>query len=188
MSVNLSWLTNQFLLGLPLLPDAFFSRSVVYICEHNAKGAIGLVINRPLSLNLAQVFKRLKIDTQHAWADEQPVLCGGPVHPERGFVIHTPPGTWQSSLCMDSKICVTVSEDILSAIARNQGPAHAMFSLGYVSWTSGQLEKEIHQDYWLVMPADLDILFTVPFTKRWKVAMLQLGVDVTKLVYVGGHV
>lgn len=180
-------LTHQFLISMPALIDPFFSQSVIYICEHTHKGAIGLVINHPLPLNLSQVLKQMEITIEDQKVAAQTVLCGGPVHPERGFVIHTPSGEWQSSLRIASDICVTVSEDILSAVARNQGPEQVVFSLGYANWMPGQLEDEIQRDYWLTLPVNLEILFHVPFEKRWRMAMRQLGINTTELAPRGGQ-
>lgn len=187
-----NYFTNYFLVAMPILTDVYFNRSVVYICEHTEKGAVGIVINQPLQslrVNLPEILQQViddKAELPLAGADF-PILCGGPVHPERGFVIHAPIGKWQSSLKMSSEISVTTSKDILLAIAKQQGPDKFIFSLGYASWIAGQMEQEIVNNFWLTLPASPKLLFDTPFEERWLKAMHYLGVDVTKLAYMGGH-
>lgn len=183
--------TNYFLVAMPVLTDPYFNRSVVYICEHSEKGAVGIVINQPLQslrVNLSELLQDIVVGSlTESTATDFPILCGGPVHPERGFVIHAPVGEWQSSLKMNSGISVTTSKDILQAIAKQQGPDKFIFSLGYANWVAGQIEHEIINNFWLTIPASASILFDVPFEQRWLKAMNYLGVDVTKLAYMGGH-
>ena len=186
------FLTNYFLVAMPALTDPYFNRSVVYICEHNEQGAVGIVVNQPLKsfkVNLSEILQTIVGSKNELPAPKDfPILCGGPIHPERGFVIHAPGGEkWQSSLNMNSEICVTTSKDILQAIAKQQGPKRFIFSLGYANWVAGQIEQEIINNFWLTVPASAKILFDVPFNKRWLEAMNNLGVDVNKLVYSGGH-
>lgn len=186
------FLTNYFLVAMPTLTDLYFNRSVVYICEHNEKGAVGIVVNQPLQsfkINFSEIMQTIVGNTSKSMVlTEFPVLCGGPSHPERGFVIHVPGGKWQSSLKMNSEICVTTSKDILQAIAKQQGPEKFIFSLGYANWEAGQLEKEIINNFWLTaIPANTNILFDIPFNKRWLETINSLGVDVNKLVYSSGH-
>lgn len=188
------YFTNYFLVAMPILTNAYFNRSVVYICEHTEKGALGIVINQPLHslrVNLSGILQNITkseadVNKKITGADF-PILCGGPVHPERGFVIHAPEGEWQSSLKMSSEISVTTSKDILLAIAKQQGPNKFIFSLGYANWIAGQMEQEIINNFWLTLPASSNILFEIPFEQRWLKAMDYLGVDVTKLAYIGGH-
>jgi putative transcriptional regulator len=186
-----SFLTNHFLVAMPALTDPYFNRSVVYICEHNEKGAVGIVINQLLQsfrLNISEILQAMVgSENKLSLPADFPILCGGPLHPERGFVIHAPCGKWQSSLKMSSEICVTTSKDILQAIAKQQGPSRFIFSLGYANWVAGQIEQEIINNFWLTVPANASILFDVPFNKRWLESMNYLGVDVNKLVYSGGH-
>jgi putative transcriptional regulator len=189
-----NYFTNHFLVAMPILMDAYFNRSVVYICEHTEKGALGIVINQPLHslrVNLSEILQDItnsKVGAnKNASRADFPILCGGPVHPERGFVIHAPEGEWQSSLKMSSEVCVTTSKDILLAIAKQQGPHKFIFSLGYANWIAGQMEQEIINNFWLTVPASPNILFDIPFEQRWLKAMGYLGVDVTKLAYIGGH-
>lgn len=188
-----NYFTNYFLVAMPILTDAYFNRSVVYICEHTEKGALGIVINQPLyslRINLSEILEDItnsKTEASKNAGADFPILCGGPVHPERGFVIHAPEGEWQSSLKMNSEISVTTSKDILLAIAKQQGPNKFIFSLGYANWIAGQIEQEIVNNFWLTLPASPNILFDIPFEQRWLRAMDYLGVDVTKLAYIGGH-
>lgn len=184
-------LTNHFLVAMPILTDPYFNRSVVYICEHNEKGAVGIIVNQPLQsyrINLSEILQAIiGRKSELPATTDFPILCGGPVHPERGFVIHAPGGEWQSSLKMNNKICVTTSKDILQAIAKKQGPEKFIFSLGYANWVAGQIEQEIINNFWLTVPADPTILFDVPLNKRWCKAINSLGIELDKLVYSGGH-
>jgi putative transcriptional regulator len=182
-----NFFTNRFLIAMPMLTDPYFSHAVAYICEHNENGAIGIVINQPLDLSLADVLKQMDINMIDPTIGKLPVLCGGPVHPERGFVLHSPGGSWRSSLDMSSEICVTTSRDILQAIAQNQGPEKMIISLGYANWTAGQLEQEVVNNFWLTCPADPEILFKLPFGERWAAALHSLGIDITKLSSDTGH-
>jgi len=181
------FLTNQFVIAMPSLTDPYFTHAVAYICEHNQNGAIGIVINQPLELHLSDVLTQMEIIDINPKVKNFTVLCGGPVHPERGFVIHTPGGEWRSTLEMTSEISVTTSRDILEAIAQNQGPQDAIISLGYASWTAGQLEQEIVNNYWLTCPAEKQILFELPYAERWHAAMKLLGIDISKLSSDIGH-
>lgn len=187
MTNEITFLTNHFLIAMPSLDDPYFARSVAYICEHNENGAIGIVINHPLEIHLNDVFDQMDIKSANPTAHGFPILCGGPVHPERGFVIHTPGGNWRSSLEMTSEISVTTSRDILMAIAENSGPENAVISLGYASWVAGQLEKELKENLWLVCPADTKVLFQLPFTERWHAALRLLGIDPNLLSSEMGH-
>jgi len=184
-------LTNHFLVAMPILTDPYFNRSVVYICEHNDKGAVGIVINHPLKafkINLSEILQAIIGNTTKAAASmDFPIFCGGPIHPAHGFVIHAPSGEWQSSLKMNSEICVTTSKDILHAIAKQQGPDKFIFSLGYANWVAGQIEREIVNNFWLTVPATPAILFDVPFSNRWLAAINSMGIDVNNLVYSSGY-
>lgn len=184
---ELTSLSNHFLIAMPTLSDPYFNHSVIYLCEHSEKGAVGIVINRPLDLNLTDVFEQMEISSVNLMANEIRVLCGGPVHPERGFVLHKPGGQWRSSLEMNSEICVTTSRDILEAIAKNEGPDHMVISLGYASWTPGQLEKEIKENAWLACPVSSDIVFSLPYEQRWHAALQLIGVNSVHLSSKIGH-
>lgn len=182
-----NFFTNNFLIAMPVLTDPYFTHGVAYICEHNENGAIGIVINHSLNIDLVEVFKQMDIETTNINAKKIPVLCGGPVHPERGFVLHTPGGKWRSSLEMNPEIAVTTSRDILQAIAEDQGPTNVIITLGYASWTAGQLEQEILDNFWLTCPANADILFNTPLPKRWEESIRLVGIDLSKLSHFSGH-
>lgn len=183
-----NYFSNTLLIAMPILTDPYFAKSVAYICEHNENGAIGIVINHPLDISLNEVLKQMDIKSESENIQTTlPVLCGGPVHPERGFVIHTPGGVWRSSLEMSSEISVTTSRDILQAIANNQGPNDVIITLGYASWKAGQLEQEIIDNFWTICPVSTEILFKIPYGKRWETALDIIGIDLNKLSRDIGH-
>jgi len=180
-------LTNHFLIAMPSLEDGNFSQSVTYICEHDENGALGITINRPSEINLAEIFSQLQITVESDHIKNQTVLNGGPVQIDRGFILHTPTGTWESSLKVTDTIAVTTSQDIMQAIADGKGPARALIALGYSGWGPGQLELEISENSWLSCPATEKILFDVPLEKRWRAAALLLGIDLQLLSSQAGH-
>lgn len=181
------FLRNHFLIAMPAMGDPNFSRSVTLICEHNDDGALGLVINRPLELKLGDMLAHMKIEPADLRLAEEPVMMGGPVQTERGFVLHGPPGGWDTTMPVGEAIYVTSSRDILEALARGDGPEHAMVALGYAGWGAGQLEVEMKQNAWLSTPADNSILFQVPVGERWARAAQLLGVDLNTLSGDAGH-
>jgi putative transcriptional regulator len=180
-------LTNQFLIAMPGLEDPNFFRSVTYICEHNDEGALGLVINRPLDMNLGEIFQHINIDHAAPEAVRIPVHLGGPVQQDRGFVLHEPLGDWEATLKVTDRIGITSSMDILDAIARNKGPKRRLIALGYAGWGAGQLEQEIAGNAWLSGPADPRILFDTPDEDRWKAAAALLGIDLDLFTGDAGH-
>ena len=180
-------LTNHFLIAMPTLVDINFSRSVTYICEHDENGTLGITINRPSDVKLSEIFKQLNIDSDNQLADNQSVLLGGPVQMDRGFLVHTPTGNWDSSLKVTDSLSVTTSRDILDAIAHNQGPEQLIIALGYAGWGAGQLEAEIAENAWLSCPANEDILFHTPAEQSWQKAAQLMGVDLTLLSSDPGH-
>ncbi|NIP71714.1 MAG: YqgE/AlgH family protein [Gammaproteobacteria bacterium] len=186
MAVSTS-LTNHFLIAMPQLADPNFFHTVTYICEHNRDGAMGIVINRPLELTLGEVLDHMGIDAEHRDAIGQTVYMGGPVQQERGFVLHRPASHWDATLAIADDIGVTTSRDILSAIARGEGPNNALVALGYAGWGAGQLEGEIAENAWLSGPADEHILFETPDEQRWEAAAALLGVDLNLLSGDAGH-
>lgn len=181
------FLTNHFLIAMPALDDPNFARTVTYVCEHNADGAMGIVINRPIDIRLGEVLGHMQLASPHEEVGRRPVLLGGPVQRERGFVLHTPPGQWGSTLRVTDRIGVTTSRDILVAMADGSGPARVLVALGYAGWGAGQLEKEMADNSWLSGPADESILFDVPFEDRWTAAAALLGVDLERLSSQVGH-
>lgn len=184
----MSSLTNHLLIATPAMEDEFFKRSVIYICEHNKEGAIGLIINHPIQYPLQFVFDQMEIEVKIPAINELPLLIGGPVHQERGFVIHRNTGEpWRSSLAMPGELCITTSHDILKAIAEGGGPKEMLVVLGYSGWDSGQIEEELATNSWLSCPVDPSVLFNVPFNKRWEAAGSLLGIDMNRLSTVVGH-
>ena len=181
------YFNNQFLIAMPMLMDPNFFRTVIYICEHNESGAIGITINRPLTVTLSDVLSQMNITSSNADVNGLPVLFGGPIHQERGFVIHQPVGNWRSSVVTADNLAVTTSQDVLEAIADEKGPEDYVISLGYSGWQPGQLEAEIANNYWLYCPVNTDILFHVPFGDRWMAAAALIGVDVNRLSNDVGH-
>ncbi len=180
-------LTNHFLIAMPGLKDSNFSRTVTYICEHNAQGAMGIVINRPLELKLEDVLTQLDITTDSAEVAQQTVYAGGPVQTDRGFVVHTGGQAWDSTLKVTDEIGVTTSRDILAAVASGKGPVNYLVALGYAGWGSGQLEDELSANAWLSGPADEQIIFDLPAEQRWQAAASLLGVDLNLLSGDAGH-
>lgn len=179
-------LRNQFLVAMPSLQDDHFSHTVSLVCEHNDKGAIGLVINRPTDLALAAMLEQMGI--AHEAIDESAlVLWGGPVQPERGFVVHGSPGGWDSSMQLDDELFVTTSRDVLAAVGRGEGPREFFVALGYAGWDAGQLENEIKLNTWLNTPVDRRVMFATAPSTRWQAATRLLGVDVTQLTDAVGH-
>lgn len=180
------FLKNQFLVAMPSLEDENFAHTVSLLCEHNDKGAIGLVINRPTELALTAMLDQMGL-SHEALGDDPPVYWGGPVQPERGFVVHREPGGWESCLQVDDELFITTSRDILSAIGNGEGPREYIVALGYAGWGAGQLESEIKHNSWLNTPVDSSILFRLPPRLRWQAATRLLGVDVTQLTGWAGH-
>lgn len=184
-------LTNHFLIAMPTMLDPVFGGSVIYICEHNAKGAMGLVINKPTDMNLAGLFDRIDlkleiIPNSHPLG-KAPVMFGGPVQDDRGFVLHTPAGKYSSSLKVTDQIAFTTSRDILEAVAAGDAPEQLLVTIGYAGWSAGQLEQEILANGWLTVPADLHVLFEVPLEERFDAAMRLLGIDPYLLSADAGH-
>lgn len=179
-------LRNHFLIAMPGLQDPLFNQSLTYICDHSAEGAMGLLINRPMDILLSDVFEQMDI-VYKAESGRLPILAGGPVSTERGFVLHQTGGQWQSTIEVGPDISLTASRDIVSALATGTGPGNALFVLGYAGWGAGQLEEEILQNSWLTIPADSDIIFNTPVEQRWVRAAQRLGVDINLIASVAGH-
>lgn len=180
-------LTNHFLIAMPTMDDPNFFQAVIYICEHSESGALGIVINRPTTIKISEIFEQMKIKILNSTVNELPVLYGGPLHQERGFVIHRPFGEWRSSFTTSEEIVVTTSRDILEAIASAQGPQKMLIALGFAGWEAGQIEAELLKNIWLTCPADPSILFDTPFNERWQAAALLLGVNLQSLTGDVGH-
>ena len=183
---DVQFLSNHFLIAMPGLADPNFFHTVTYICEHDADGAMGIVINRPLDLNLADILTHMDIQATPETAG-LPVFQGGPVQTERGFVLHAPLGEWEATLPVSEQIGVTASQDVLAAIAAGKGPKRALIALGYAGWGAGQLERELAENAWLSGPATAEVLFDTPVEKRWASAAALLGVDLNLLSSDTGH-
>jgi len=180
-------LSNHFLIAMPTLQDANFYRTVAYICEHDDEGAMGIIINRPLDLELADILEQMEISPDTPNAIHQPIFSGGPVQPERGFVLHPTGQSWDATNQVTSDISITTSKDILHAIAAGTGPEHSLVALGYAGWGAGQLEQELSENAWLSGPADAEIIFSHPPEQRWKAAAQLLGVDLNLISAQAGH-
>ncbi len=181
-------LINNFLIAMPGLGDFNFNQAVVYVCAHNEEGTMGVVVNQPfLEVSLGEVLEQMNIDVTDSQVNNFPVYLGGPVQPERGFIIHTPNNAWQSTLITSSQLGVTSSKDILQSIAVGDGPDDAIVILGYAGWGAGQLEEEIAKNYWLVAQATPEILFNTPINRRWEKAGALLGIDMLNISSDVGH-
>ena len=183
-------LKNQFLIATPQLSDGLFKASVTYICEHNASGAMGIIINRPSNISLAEILSDLVEQPNEFFSSDQPVMVGGPVGMERGFVLHQTFGElslWESSLQVTDDIALTGSKDILIALGKGEGPANYLVALGYAGWEAGQLEQELADNAWITSPANADILFSTPYHHRAKAAAALLGIDLNALSTQSGH-
>lgn len=182
-----SWLTDQFLIAMPSLMDPNFYHTVTYICEHNANGAMGIVINQPLEVSFSDVVEEMDISCDDPEILSEIIYNGGPVQPDRGFVIHQPLGEWDSTLRIGDDTALTASRDIIAAIAEGQGPERRLVALGYAGWGAGQLEQEITDNAWLTCPAEHEIIFQLPVDKRWEAAASLIGVDVKTISSDIGH-
>ena len=180
-------LSGHFLIAMPSLDDGFFNHAVTYICEHDESGSFGIIINQVTDIRLKQVIDEMKIPTGDDYDDEQPVYIGGPVDQGRGFILHRPAGEWATSLRIDDNIALTTSQDILRAIANNEGPEDSIIALGYAGWAAGQLEDEMAANAWLSCPAEEQIIFNTPVAERWKAAARLIGIDLSLLSSDAGH-
>jgi putative transcriptional regulator len=180
-------LRDHFLLAMPSLSEGIFSQSVTYICEHGESGAMGIVINQPLDLSVAEIFEHLQIEPESDYSDT-PVMAGGPVQIDHGFVLHRNGSqSWEASLRVTPEITLTTSRDILRAIARDEGPQDHLIALGYAGWAAGQLEQELAENSWLTLPADADIIFSTPSEHRLGAAAALLGIDMNLISGEAGH-
>lgn len=180
-------LSHHFLIAMPAMTDPFFAKSLTYVCEHNAEGALGIVVNRPIDLTLGELFAQIKLPLEQGGLQDVPVHFGGPVQTDRGFVLHDPVGHWQSTLQIGDKIGLTTSKDILQAVGEGQGPHRLLVTLGYAGWGQGQLEQELSQNAWLTVQASENILFDMPAEERLTAAMALLGIDYASLSEDAGH-
>lgn len=172
---------------MPALADPFFSKTLTYICEHSDQGALGLVVNRPIDLTLKDLLDQLDISSDDQAIKALPIMFGGPIQLDRGFVLHQPVGDWQSTMVVHDKVGLTTSLDILRAIASGESPKELLVALGYSGWAPGQIEHELSQNTWLTVPASPNIIFELPAEDRLTAAMRLLGVDLSSLSDEVGH-
>jgi putative transcriptional regulator len=178
--------SHQFLLATPTLEDDHFRHSVTLLCEHSEKGALGIVVNRPLTLQLGDMLDQIGVPRDQLKTDCA-VFWGGPLQPERGFVVHTAPSAWESTIAIGDDLFLTTSRDVLAAIGRGKGPRRYIVALGYAGWGEGQLEEEIMRNAWLNTPVDREVLFDVAAEERWIATGALLGIDVRYLAAHVGH-
>ncbi|MBQ0935541.1 YqgE/AlgH family protein [Ideonella paludis] len=184
-------LTNQFLIAMPGMADEQFSGSVVYLCEHSDKGALGLVINKPTDITLEGLFDKVELSLDRPDLMSQPVFYGGPVQTERGFVLHDAPANdgaaFMSTLQVPGGLAMTTSKDVLEAISKGDGPKRVLVTLGYSGWSAGQLEEEIGRNGWLTVEATPEVIFDTPIAQRYERALGLLGFDPRMLSQEVGH-
>ncbi|WP_227815901.1 YqgE/AlgH family protein [Nitrogeniibacter aestuarii] len=180
-------LTNHFLIAMPLMDDPNFARTLTYVAEHSDRGALGIIVNRPIDMDLANLFERIEIPLTDPTLARQPVFYGGPVQTDRGFVLHRPAGNWNATLSVNEEIGMTSSRDILEAVAGGLVEQDILVSLGYAGWDAGQLEQELAENAWLSTPADPSIIFDLPPEERLVAAMQSMGIDFTNLSEDAGH-
>jgi putative transcriptional regulator len=180
-------LQDHFLIAMPSMADPNFNETVTYICKHDAEGAFGIVVNRPSDLSLGEMLGQLAIDLADRGIAERPVMHGGPVEPERGFILHRAEHTYEATLVASADIKLTSSPDILAAFGRGTGPEPALVALGYAGWGRGQLEAELGSNTWLTVPASPTIIFETPVEQRWTAALGLPGVDIRRITQYAGH-
>lgn len=184
---DITYLSGHLLIAMPAMTDPNFVRTVTYICEHNEDGALGIVINRPLEIDLGEIFQQLALEAVDPDLVRQPVMRGGPVQVERGFILHEPSKAWDSTVEVSDTVHLTTSQDILVAMARGSGPRRALMALGYAGWGAGQLEAELVANAWLSVPASPAIIFDTPFKSRWTAAAALLGINMATISPEAGH-
>jgi putative transcriptional regulator len=176
-----AFLTGQFLIAMPGIGDARFERALILVCAHDGDHAMGVAVNRPLEgLSVPTLLERLEIEGAAAMA-ERPVLMGGPVETERGFVLHTDDFGAEHTMTVPGGMALTTTREVLVAMATATGPRRAMLALGYAGWGAGQLEQEIRQNVWLTVEADEALVFDDDHEAKWTRALAKLGVDPTFL-------
>jgi putative transcriptional regulator len=189
-------LTHHFLIAMPGMEDASFARSVVYLCEHSQRGALGLIINKPTDINLKGLFDKVDLSLGRADLTDSPVFLGGPVQTERGFVLHEPlhgksdtdeEPAYASTMVIPGGLEMTTSKDVLEALATGAGPRRVLVTLGYSAWGEGQLESELAENSWLTVEADLGVIFDTPVEKRYDTALGLLGLEAWRLSPGAGH-
>lgn len=193
MPNDTTFLRHQLLIAMPQLDDPNFHQTVTWLFEHNEDGAMGVIINRPAGVAMQELLEQLEIKVAdhavHGLAQHH-VLYGGPVQANRGFVLHRTAENlprWNHGVQFSNGVTLATSRDVLEAIAAGNGPSASLITLGYAGWQAGQLERELGENAWLAAPADLDILFDLPFEQRWSAAARRIGVDLTLISHGAGH-
>ncbi len=172
---------------MPGMQDPNFSTTVTLICEHNDDGALGIIINRPLTLKLGGLFAQLCVAEPGSDTASSPVLSGGPVGTERGFVLHDKSQSFENTLLVSDDIQLTLSRDVIDAMAAGEGPDKTLVAVGYAGWEPGQLEYEMLANSWLSVPATPELVFETPFAERWDSAARTLGIDIAQMSPDAGH-
>lgn len=184
-------LTNHFLVAMPSMQDPYFQRSVIYLCEHNEEGAMGLIINSPIDATVGTMLDQLSIQPLYPQSRpkslNQQLLNGGPVSEDRGFILHPPQHIYESTAVMSQHVSITTSPDILGMLGTSAEPEHYLVALGYSGWEAGQLESELVDNAWLTIEADPTIIFQTPVSERWFKAIEKLGIQPTQLSSQSGH-
>ena len=180
-------LTHHFLLSMPQLTDDVFGRSVIYLADHNDDGAWGIVVNKPIGLQLGEVFKQLDIPDENSPLRHEEVLQGGPVNQQHGLVLHPPGPSFDSTKDFGGGVSLSSSRDVLEALAAGEEPDHHLVVLGHAGWSAGQLEAEISDNAWLTSPASADILFNTELENRRDAVAERIGIDINMLVTQSGH-
>lgn len=185
--VEPSILTGHFLIAMPNLAEPPFARGVALLCQHDEEGAVGLLVNQLSEYRFGDVLAQMKLECVDSELADAPVLIGGPVQQERGFVLHREAGHWESSHRINHEWSVTTSRDILVAMAAGEGPRESIMVLGYAGWDAGQLEQELMQNAWLTTEANGRVVFETPLEDRWRAAAGLVGIDARQLSGYAGH-
>lgn len=188
-NIHTRYLENQFLIAMPQMLDSYFTNTVTYLWKHNEEGALGIVINKPLKTCVADIFDELDIlcSTEDSLFRERPVLAGGPVERDKGFIIHDAGQQWESSIEVTPEITICTSRTILQDIAKGSGPANYLVALGCAGWEAGQLEREITENTWLTTPANVELIFSDNYNGKAKAAAGLLGIDLQQISPEAGH-
>ena len=184
-------LADHFLIAMPNTVDPLFGGSVIYICEHNEEGALGVIVNKPTDLTADVLFERLDLKLEimagSGTSGAHPIMFGGPVQIERGFILHTLPGDFSSMIRVSEEVALTTSKDVLEAVTQGHSPEKMLIALGCSGWSAGQLEDEIARNGWLTVKADPSVIFDVPVPERFAAATKLLGFDLSMLTGEAGH-
>ena len=188
-NIHTRYLENQFLIAMPQMLDPYFTNTVTYLWKHNEEGALGIVINKPLKACVADIFAELNIlcSTEDSLFRERPVLAGGPVERDKGFIIHDAGQQWESSIEVTPEITICTSRTILQDIAKGSGPENYLVALGCAGWEAGQLEREITENTWLTTPANAELIFSDNYNGKAEAAASLLGINLQQISPEAGH-